>query len=250
MRIETTGMVLTGTCDVRTELCRARVSAPLTAVRTPRGKRVHVCRPCLEDMVREGQWEIPGARVAPRHDVAVLDRHGHPRLLIDARSPAASVDAEEWARRVHRNLVLHSGMPLRTTYLLVGFPDLFFGWGPGVARDPDGAPTHQSRDTGVLAPFRSRLPLDPESTARERIVAAWVESFLAEPARTAGGAGRMAHGLRPAGRPSRRLHRASSRRRLIPIGIARRTRERSRAAPLPRPASAGRPYWPDEAPPR
>jgi hypothetical protein len=179
MRIKTTGEVFTAVCDVQAEWCRARTPAPVTAVLTPFPQaRVSVCRPCLEDMVRNGEWEIPGARVAPEHDVAVLDRRGRPRLFIDAKRPPCCGDVGDWARRVHHNLIHFSGLPAGTAYLLIGFPDRYFGWTAAAARNPDSAPTCELRCAEVLAPFLADADGDGPA-ARESAVAAWMESVLA-----------------------------------------------------------------------
>ena len=195
MMIRTTGRVFIGACDVRTELCRARVAAPVTAVWTPlRNDEVSVCSACLEEMVRNGEWEIPGARVDARHEVAVLDRGGKPRLFIDARRPPRDGGAEDWARRVHHNLIHFSRLPAGASYLLIGFPDRFFGWTGAAARDPDSAPTYKACCAEVLAPFLAQPGINgDEPAARERAVAAWMESVLAaaEPG-TAGPAGWLA----------------------------------------------------------
>jgi len=71
MQIEPSGVVLLGECSERTPLCTALVPAPITAVWAMPGRiQINVCRACLEEMVREGQWVIAGARVAKHHQAA------------------------------------------------------------------------------------------------------------------------------------------------------------------------------------
>jgi hypothetical protein len=72
--------------------------------------------------------------------------------------------------------------------MLVGFPDLFFGWAPDVARDPDSLPTYELHSPDVLAPFLHEAGAGvPGGPSRERVVAAWVDSFVAASAPDAGG---------------------------------------------------------------
>jgi hypothetical protein len=192
MTIETSGEILIGTCEIQTELCVARSSAPVTFVWIPPGRgQVRVCGTCLEEMVRNGEWEIPGARVNPRHDVVVLDRHGRPRLFIDVKRLPGGADVHDWARRVHHNLVYFSGLPAGASYLLVGYPDRFFGWAPPAARDPDGAPTYEAECAEVLAPFLPAPGSGGDDLAvRERVVADWMESLLASDPSGSGGPAR------------------------------------------------------------
>lgn len=74
MQIEPSGVVMLGECTVRTSLCTALSPAPVTAVWALPGRvQINVCRACLEEMMREGQWEVPGARV-PKRQEAVASR--------------------------------------------------------------------------------------------------------------------------------------------------------------------------------
>ena len=64
INIEPTGVVFTGVCDIQTEKCTARTTAPLTAVWSPPGRtQVNVCGACLQEMVRYGEWYVKGARI-------------------------------------------------------------------------------------------------------------------------------------------------------------------------------------------
>jgi hypothetical protein len=86
MRIEPSGVVFVAICDVQTEKCIAREAAPITAVWTsPARVQVNVCRPCLEEQVRAGEWEIRGARVKSRADVAVYSPDKKLRPVVEVR---------------------------------------------------------------------------------------------------------------------------------------------------------------------
>ena len=61
-----------GECTVRTSFCTALNPAPITAVWALPGRvQINVCRACLEEMLRQGQWSISGARVSEHHGEAV-----------------------------------------------------------------------------------------------------------------------------------------------------------------------------------
>lgn len=65
MRIEVTGPICTGRCEIQTEWCRARACGVVSAVLTADGARIRVCGACLEEMADTGVWSIPGSRPTP-----------------------------------------------------------------------------------------------------------------------------------------------------------------------------------------
>jgi hypothetical protein len=78
IKVEPTGVLFVGVCDIQTEVCTARTAAPVTAVWTlPARTQVNVCRSCLDEMVRQGEWQVEGARLRRRADVEVFDHAGN-----------------------------------------------------------------------------------------------------------------------------------------------------------------------------
>lgn len=67
MKVEPSGVVMTGECSVKTDACTAKTANPITAVWAPPGRtQVNVCSACLEEKIRTGEWKVEGARVRPR----------------------------------------------------------------------------------------------------------------------------------------------------------------------------------------
>ena len=65
-KIEPSGVTLKGVCSIQTERCTAKTEAPITAVWGPPGQtQINVCRVCLEEKMRLGEWEVEGARLLP-----------------------------------------------------------------------------------------------------------------------------------------------------------------------------------------
>jgi hypothetical protein len=63
-KIEPSGVVLKGVCHTQTPRCTAQEEGPLTAVWGPPGRtQINVCRACLEEKIRLGEWEVEGARL-------------------------------------------------------------------------------------------------------------------------------------------------------------------------------------------
>lgn len=66
MKIEPSGIVMTGICTVQTPKCKAQEPAPITAVWGSPGRRqIDVCGACLAEMLTTGQWESETPLVLP-----------------------------------------------------------------------------------------------------------------------------------------------------------------------------------------
>ncbi len=182
MRVEPSGIILVGVCEIQTAECVAREPSPITAVWAEPGRRqVNVCRPCLEEMVRSGSWEIPGARLHRRFDVAVFNPLGDLVLVVEVKNlpHRAEADLREWAWRIHRNLIVHSGVPASPFFLLVGFPTEFFLWTSRTSADPLERPEFSVRDPDQLAPFLTERidGAEPRPEIDEEAVAEWLRSL-------------------------------------------------------------------------
>lgn len=149
---------------------------------TPAREQIDVCGACLQEMVDTEQWRVAGARPR-RHNVAVVDGHGTPRLLVDVREalgPYAG-DPAEWARAVHDTRLRYGRLPRSAAYLLIGYPDQFFVWTADAVADEASAPSYSTRDAGVLSTFTDQGDGLAGAPARERVVAAWVRHMIQEP---------------------------------------------------------------------
>lgn len=183
MKIEPSGVILTGICEIQTPVCQALVPAPITAVWAPPGHRqVNVCSACLEEQMRDGEWEIPGAHVRRRFDIVTYDTENELQLIVEVKSwpPSDAQEALVWAVRIHRNLIVHAALTPAPFFLLVGFPKHFFLWKALEFSRPDAQPDYSYHGSDLLEPFFGIL--DSESDVRmelqhEKVVATWVESL-------------------------------------------------------------------------
>ncbi len=64
MKIEPSGVVMIGRCSVETKVCSAKNVGPVTAV-WGGNNQIDVCRECLDEKVRLGEWQIKGAKRLP-----------------------------------------------------------------------------------------------------------------------------------------------------------------------------------------
>ena len=131
MNIEPSGVLTVGVCEVQTEKCSAKVPAPITAVwALPARRQINVCSPCLDEMIRSGEWQIEGARLRRRADVAVFDKSGNLQLVVEAKYIRPEEDTLNRAVQIRRNLLAHSGIPDSPFFLIV-FPGHFYLWKKG-----------------------------------------------------------------------------------------------------------------------
>lgn len=180
MKIEPSGVILTGICDIRTALCQALTPAPITAVWVFPGRtQVNVCRACLEEQIRDGAWEVPGARVHRRFDAAVYAANGELALTVEVKShvPSHPEEVTRWAVGIHRNLVAHAGMAPAAYFLLVGYPSHLHLWSRRTSHDLYAMPEYSYHGVDIFSSF---LNAATESNTRvelqhERAVVAWLE---------------------------------------------------------------------------
>ncbi len=142
MVIEPSGVVLKGVCEIRSDVCIAKTTASITAVWTlPQRTQVNVCKPCLDKQIRDGVWEVPGAKISPRFDAVVYDRDGKIILAVEVKSTRdPSQASDRWARTVRRNLVAHYALPSSAPFMLVTEPGHFFLWTRNTPQDLDRNP--------------------------------------------------------------------------------------------------------------
>jgi hypothetical protein len=130
-RVEPSGVILKDICEIQTEKCVAKDSpAAITAVwYSPGRKQVNVCRSCLDEMVRRGEWEVKGARLSLRPDITIFDAEGKIKLIVEVKKiPLTEASAQlRRATEIRRNLLAHSAIR-NTPFFLIAFPDNFYLW--------------------------------------------------------------------------------------------------------------------------
>ncbi len=138
-----TGVAVIAECDLKMEGCTALTPAPVTVVNVgPSQDQYVVCRSCLGKMVREGEWSVQNALVAPQTDFLLVDELKRPMIAVDVRGVprTRAVDVEQWGAGLRRNLIAHGAIPDVKYFLLLVVPSLGFLWSspPGFGSDaPD-----------------------------------------------------------------------------------------------------------------
>lgn len=180
MRIEPSGVVMIGECEIQTPFCTALEPAPITAVwGSPSRRQINVCRRCLEEMVRLGEWENPGARISRVFDLAVYDAIGNLQLIVEIKKRPYEVatDLKDWATRIHRNLLTHSGIPSSAFFLFAVCPKPFYLWTKAEAPVP-GTPPQYTINPQVL--LRGYQPAQPSVTGVESQYESMIYTWLTD----------------------------------------------------------------------
>jgi hypothetical protein len=132
-------------------------------------------------MVREGEWQIAGARVAPRYDVAIYGADGALVAAVEVKAASARrrTPIAEFAEQLYRNLRAHSATPHARYFLLVCLPGDVFLW--DLRRDHEGSerPDFEYHDARVLDRYANRYrhnDMDKEYAA-ERAVVDWLSDI-------------------------------------------------------------------------
>src|SRR2546423_12049076 len=101
-KIEPSGVILRDICEVKTDKCVARNEpGPITAVWSLPGRtQINVCGPCIDEMVRRGEWEIEGARIKQRADIAVFDNEGKVKLIAEVKNIPTTEDTARRATQI------------------------------------------------------------------------------------------------------------------------------------------------------
>lgn len=177
MRIEPSGVIMIGVCEIQTPFCTALTPSPISAVWGSPGRRqIDVCRRCLEEMVRLGEWENPGARIQRIYDIAVYDREERLQLVVEVKKHpyALATRMEDWATRIRRNLLLHSGIPSSVYFMLAVFPAPFYLWDQEDAPD---APPRYTLDiaTEIMSHLDSTISRESEM---EQAITIWLQGIV------------------------------------------------------------------------
>lgn len=177
MNIEPSGVVIAGVCEIQTEKCSAKVPAPITAVwALPARRQINVCSPCLDEMIRSGEWQIEGARLRRRADVAVFDKSGNLQLVVEAKYIRPEEDTLNRAVQIRRNLLAHSGIPDSPFFLIV-FPGHFYLWKKGQPDTYDRKADYSDKFFFKSFPeWRTSLQHQP-GIEFERLVSEWIKDL-------------------------------------------------------------------------
>jgi hypothetical protein len=183
MNVEPSGVILFDVCIIQTERCVGKNPAPVTAVWTSPGRtQVNVCRPCLEEKIRAGEWEIQGARVEQRVDVAVYSKEKQLQLVVEVKKNPneKNVDSQNWATKIRRSLFAHAGIPNTPYFLLADVPDFLYLWKNREPTNYETPPDYVIKAKDVLAKYKNQIPSTSgmEQYGFELVINSWLKELV------------------------------------------------------------------------
>jgi hypothetical protein len=184
MNVEPSGVILVDVCSVQTERCVAKQIAPVTAIWTSPGRtQVNVCRPCLEEKIRAGEWEIQGARVEQRVDVAVYSKEKQLKLVVEVKKSPNNMNVEpkNWATKIRKNLFIHAGIPNTPYFLLADGSDFMYLWENGEPVNFDKAPDYVIKAKDILAKYLNQVPSNygiSQYYYLEQVITSWLNELV------------------------------------------------------------------------
>jgi hypothetical protein len=180
--VEPSGVILVDTCSIQTEKCVAKTPAPITAVWTLPGRvQVNVCRPCLEEQIRSGEWEVRGARVEKRADVAVYSPDNKLLLVVEVKKPPKKI-SKIWATSIHRSLLAHAAIPVAPYFLLAVPPDYLYLWKEGSNTNSERTPDYEIKATDLFSKYLDKTPSSLDRISEhyylEYLVSRWLSDLV------------------------------------------------------------------------
>lgn len=129
MQVETSGVIMYGICLVQTDKCIAKEIAPITAVWVPPGRQqINICKVCLDEKIRLGEWIIEGAKVKGMKrsvDIAVFNKQNNIMLIVEIKNKIGT--SKSWAVNMYERLHNYDSIP-EVPYFILMLPDKAYLW--------------------------------------------------------------------------------------------------------------------------
>lgn len=184
MRVEPTGVIMMDVCGIQTDRCVAKKAAPVTAVWTlPARVQVNVCRPCLEEQIRSGEWQLQDVKLKRRMDIAVYSPGKDLVLVVEVKKkPVSGAASKGWAMGIRHNLLAHAGIPGAPYFLLAVPPDVIYLWKNDSPLTVEENPNYEVEAGELFEPYFKRLSTVQGNVNEyyylELVVTAWLRDLV------------------------------------------------------------------------
>jgi hypothetical protein len=120
-----------GQCEVKSIACHAerRVQLVIQVEDVAANKMISVCKPCVEEMIGDGEWVITDDAIQFLSDITVKARGGTPLIEIFTKKLRQKVnDKYQWAKEVRNNILTHGGNRKADYFMLSVSREEWFLW--------------------------------------------------------------------------------------------------------------------------
>jgi len=131
-------------------------------------------------MVRRGEWEIEGARIKQRADIAIFDNEGKIKLIAEVKYSPTVEDSSKRATQIRKNLLVHSGIP-STPFFLVAFPDNFYLWKKKSPDNYDRPADYRASVKSIVKKYSKAMGKPSENMSPrefEMLVSCWLRDLI------------------------------------------------------------------------
>jgi hypothetical protein len=184
MKVEPSGVIFSGVCQIQTEKCVAKEPKPITAVWVPPGRtQIDICGACLDENIRLGEWKIEGARVAGMkirpEDVAVYAPDAKLQLVVKIKKRLGT--SVEWVTRMYQDMQAYALLP-NSPYFLFAFSDFFYIWKNASPVSELVTPDYTIETKEVLKRYLDLSYVSPKEDVNEYtlelLVTSWLEDLV------------------------------------------------------------------------
>jgi hypothetical protein len=130
-------------------------------------------------MIRSGEWQIEGARLKRRADVAVFDKSGSLQLVVETKYMKPNEDSLNRAVQIRRNLLAHSGIP-NVPFFLIVFPEHVYLWKKRSKDNFDRQADYSAESEVTFKSYADKFKKSVDymsSTEFERLVSEWIKDL-------------------------------------------------------------------------
>jgi hypothetical protein len=134
----------------------------------------------MDEMVRRGEWEVEGARIKQRADIAIFDSEGKVKLIAEVKYSTTIEDTAKRAAQIRRNLLAHSGIST-TPFLLVAFPDRFYLWKKKSPDRYDRAADYSASAKSIVKKYSKAMEIPSENMTPkefEMLISQWLKDLI------------------------------------------------------------------------
>lgn len=130
-----------------------------------------------------GEWEVQGARVEQRVDVAVYSKEKQLQLVVEVKKNPnkMNVESQSWATQIRKNLFVHAGIPNTPYFLLADGSDFMYLWENREPVNFEKTPDYVIKAKDILAKYLNQVPSSygiSQYYYLEQVITSWLNELV------------------------------------------------------------------------